>query len=745
VKSSQELIFLAMAMAGSLAAQSSVVAPNANANTAGNAAGALPTMAESIEFQQIVGSGQLPGYSINITGISFRAAPGTGPVNFTIGSLSLYLSTSPNYPNTTGGGKTLMSSTFANNAGPDKTLVFSGSNVTLQDSGCAGPAPCPFDLNIVFTTPFHYTASSGPLLLDFFETNDSATGGSLDQESFSAPGGSVASVVGAPGSATGTFSYQGNIVKLTYTTPAGDPTFSGIVNAASNLPPGFPNAGLAQGSIITIYGNNLGPAALTQPGVIPVPTTVAGTSVSISVAGTTTNAPILYTVASQIGAVVPSNTPVGNGQLTVTYSGNSASTPVTVVQSNFGIVTVNTSGSGPAVITFPNYSPVSATNSAKPGDELVLWGTGLGPLPAGQSDASGAVGGNLPTPIEVFVGGVQATVLYQGRTPTAVGLDQINFIVPPNAPMGCNVGVIVQTSTPATVSNAPTMAIAATDGAPCSDPTQTIPTSSLSLSSATVVFVNLEQNAALSVSGTPPNTMTSTTTTASATAGFLQFSNAQMTSQFSSINAEPSLGSCLTGTVAGPGGGGGPMATFLDGGSTVTLTPPSGPAIAMPSVGTGVYQNMNLTTIPSGMYNFSNGAGGASVGPLNFNFPVASQVIWTNEIAVATAVIDRTQPLTITWSGGDANGFVDITGQTQLGPAAAPTFTTYFDCAAPSSAGTFTIPPAILLSMVPGPSGYGSIQVSTETFPYTSTVSIPGFYGFVDNSAFQELAPVIFK
>src|ERR1700681_4661924 len=137
----------------SVAIGSTFVAPNGNATFAGNASGTFPATPVSLEFQELVGGGQLPLNPVQITGISSRAAPGAGPSNIKIGSLSVSLSTSPNAPNT-GGGGTLMSSTFANNVGSDKTLVFSGSNITWSDSGCTKPGPCPFDINIVFTTPY---------------------------------------------------------------------------------------------------------------------------------------------------------------------------------------------------------------------------------------------------------------------------------------------------------------------------------------------------------------------------------------------------------------------------------------------------------------------------------------------------------------------------------------------------------------------------------------------------------------
>jgi hypothetical protein len=408
---------------------------------------------------------------------------------------------------------------------------------------------------------------------------------------------------------------------------------------------------------------------------------------------------------------------------------------------------VNESGSGAAVVTFTNYSVVSPTNSAKPGDTLVLWGTGLGPLPAGQSDAAGAVGGNIAVPIQVLVGGVSATIQYQGRTPTAVGLDQINFIVPLTAPLGCAVSIIVQTTTPATVSNGPTMSLAATDGATCTDPTQIIPTSYLTKSSVKAAYLNINVNSFLN-GFTGPGNNPSTTTSLQASAGFLQFTQAQLAASSVVTNAEPTLGSCVMGIVVGNGsGGGGPVATYLNAGSSVTLTPPSGPPVILSPQTAGVqivYQNSTLSTAPSGTWGFSN-TGGSDVGPLNFNFPIPAQVTWTNQTSLSTgAAIDHTQPLTITWAGGDSNGYVDIQGEGQIGPSNAPTYTSYFHCSAPTSAGSFSIPPAAMSGIPTGANAFAGLQVSTNAFPLTLP-AISGFDVGVDASSFQTVIPVIFK
>jgi hypothetical protein len=138
-----------------------------------------------------------------------------------------------------------------------------------------------------------------------------------------------------------------------------------------------------------------------------------------------------------------------------------------------GVLTLDSSGQGPAIITYPDYGLVSAAKAANcggpntscgaanPGDTLTLWGTGLGPVSG--DDASGAgLGQNMPNiPLTVWVGGVQAPVSYQGRSGCCVGLDQIVFTVPTSVPTGCAVPLVVQIGTTTnTVSNTVVLPVA---------------------------------------------------------------------------------------------------------------------------------------------------------------------------------------------------------------------------------------------------------------------------------------------
>ncbi len=187
-----------------------IVLPNAETNSPGGLNGTAPSSPVSIVVQALFASNQFPG-AMDITGASFRADPGTGPVDWTFSSTSIYLSTSPNSPSS-------MSTTFANNIGPDNTLVFTGTNVTLSDAGCSGPGVCPFDLGINFTTPFFYNPANGSLLEELVGTGFTGSG-ATDAVSFSGPGGGLARVTatGSTTATTGTLAYGNSITGFTFT------------------------------------------------------------------------------------------------------------------------------------------------------------------------------------------------------------------------------------------------------------------------------------------------------------------------------------------------------------------------------------------------------------------------------------------------------------------------------------------------------------------------------------------------
>src|SRR4051812_1455391 len=92
------------------------------------------------------------------------------------------------------------------------------------------------------------------------------------------------------------------------------PVITSIQNPASNILPGLPNFGIAQGQIFVLYGTGMGPTTLAQATALPLGTTLGNTTVKLTPpGGTAVNAPILYVLDKQIAAVMPSNFPLTSG------------------------------------------------------------------------------------------------------------------------------------------------------------------------------------------------------------------------------------------------------------------------------------------------------------------------------------------------------------------------------------------------------------------------------------------------
>lgn len=302
------------------------------------------------------------------------------------------------------------------------------------------------------------------------------TGGSGTYQSYS---GTFPTLTGTGGiSTTGSFTLSffgaGTVNTSGGGTTVPTPTITNVLNNYSSILPGLPNYGISPGAIFVIYGSNLStqPATPLQSSASPgLPKTLNGTSVSVTVKGTTATPAIYYTSPTQVAAVLPSTTPVGTGTITVTSgTQTSAAAPIQVVQSAFGLDTLLGTGTGPGVVEDANFNVLLPSDSATPGQSIILWGSGIGAdtanddntYPQKQDDLTSALG------LKVYIGGIQANVAYAGRSQYP-GLDQINVTVPNNVALGCGVSVVVTAGTPLITSNVATIPVAASRGA-CSDP-----------------------------------------------------------------------------------------------------------------------------------------------------------------------------------------------------------------------------------------------------------------------------------
>jgi len=458
-----------------------------------------------------------------------------------------------------------------------------------------------------------------------------------------------------------------------------------IVNSASYLAPGLPGSGIAQGSIFTISGTGLGPATGTPaPGVFPLPTTLAGTSVIITASnGAQSMAIILYTSDLQISAILPSTIPLGNAKVTVTFNGQtSAAAAIQVVAGAFGIFTFNQRGFGQAVVSDTAYRANTIVHTFHPGDLAVLWGTGIGPIKS--SDGGAPPAGNIGT-AQVYVGTTTATVQYHGRSGCCAGVDQIVFEVPSGVE-GCYVPVGVHVG--AVTSNIATIAVSSS-GETCSDSILGTDLIAQLAAGKTVSFgyLRLEEGLGGDVAFGTFSQYTP------ATAGLAQY------------GVSPGYCvSCQSGTLACAYG----LSDFspgqIDAGPAISVDG-FGRTVSVTNLGGGTYFGLLNASDGSrylwgGLSYSVSGPGGSDIG----SFSVTQKLNSTAALIASPASgqsVSLKSDLTVQWSGGNPNqqnGYFTIGGVSFADEA--QTQYMEFQCSAPISASQFTVP-AWVLSTLP--------------------------------------------
>jgi uncharacterized protein (TIGR03437 family) len=472
-----------------------------------------------------------------------------------------------------------------------------------------------------------------------------------------------------------------------------------IVNAGSFAPFGTPGGGIARGSVFSIFGSGLGPAS--SPALaFPLSTTLGGVSIAVSAPdGSASVAAIpLFVSPAQINAIMPSNAPLGMVSVVVSFIGRSAPSPVQVVNSSFGIYAISSAGFGPGVLQNYNSQADQPVNSlavsAAPGQVITLWGTGLGPVTFGDNVAP--TPGSLPTPVEVFVGGVAATVAYSGRSPCCAGTDQIVFTVPAGAPAGCWVPVQVRTES-TYVSNAASMAINPSAGAPCSEPAN--PFATKFVSGGKLGWLNLYR---LSVR-TQPTGYTIDTTGDYSSSTFRTETGGPFV--YNPLYSLPPVGACTTTSARGnlfandPTPGVAATGGALDAGAQMNIAglrvSANSQTASYAPVGwnqTGLTASGKSTLKLNPGTVLAQGLGGTTVGIFQANVPIPNPLTWTNRDQLS-ATIDRSQPLTVNFSNVPSGHTVLVMGG-YYSPAL--NATTMFTCTAPGSAASFTVPPYIL-------------------------------------------------
>jgi uncharacterized protein (TIGR03437 family) len=203
----------------------------------------------------------------------------------------------------------------------------------------------------------------------------------------------------------------------------------GVVSAAD-----YAGWGVSPGEIVTIFGDNLGPATLTVAG--PPDGGIAAKSIAeAQVFFDGVPAPVLYVASGQIGVIVPYDVAgESSTRVQVEYRGvRSFPIEVPVLPSVPGIFSLDNTGRGRGAVLNQDGTINSPVNAAVKGSVVSVYATG-----GGQTQPWGVDGRITMTvlpkpllPVLMSVGGVLGEVTYAGAAPGFVaGVMQINVRIP---------------------------------------------------------------------------------------------------------------------------------------------------------------------------------------------------------------------------------------------------------------------------------------------------------------------------
>lgn len=505
----------------------------------------------------------------------------------------------------------------------------------------------------------------------------------------------------------------------------GAQTITSVSNAASYMPPGLTSSGVAQGSMFVIKGTGLGPSAFAVATTFPLPAAIGGASVRVTAGGTSVDCIMYYAGATQIAAILPSSTPAGAATLVVTVNGRtSAAFGFQVVRNALGIFTIPQSGAGEAIATAGN-SFVSPLNAVNPGDIVGFWGTGLGPVTGNEANA--AVQADLASiPIEAYVGGKQAEVLFRGRNGCCSSVDTVYVRIPVGA-SGCATPVMFKIGEAR--SNTATVAIAES-GRTCTPTGPTLDANRLStLLSKPAVGIGVIRLLRQRSVNTPRGL------SGRSDGGSALFH--RVTVPAGGLGLGPAIdipppGSCLISAYPTISTGPAPLfaSTTMNAGASLTLNGPPGQrtfpgrvtqGVLSYTVGFGVSEfftdgpyTVAGTGAPEGTAN--------SVGAFTASVNLPPPLVWTNQKTIVT--VNRSQGVTVNWTGGDPYGFVIVRAGTGSSDNLDASAEVDISCTARASDGTFSIPSSVLLALPATPSmGAGLLSVEGVSF---GAVPAPG-------------------
>jgi uncharacterized protein (TIGR03437 family) len=515
----------------------------------------------------------------------------------------------------------------------------------------------------------------------------------------------------------------------------GQPKIGSIVNTSSYLTPPSDSKGnpignhvIAQGSIFIVFGTSMGPSTAVFPSGLPLPTSLpdtSGTSIAITSGGQKFDAFMFYTSALQVQAILPSNTPIGNATVTLTYNGKtSAPYTISVVESRLGLFTRNSQGYELASLQHgADSSPVMFTKAAHPGEVVVLYGTGLGAISGPDNVAPGSV--QVGSDVIVTIAGQAVKPAYAGRAPQFAGEDQINFTIPANVVTGCYVPLSVTAS--GQVSQDVVLPIAKSGSDVCTHIFGLSASALARLDSGGTVNVGLFQvlRAFVAALGGPVEGAGGLFDDSDANSVFNLYTLIPVA--YGAVTYPAPLNSCVVIDQAITSGGFNLPPFSKIGGKelvadsvTLAINGPGGANANILRQTAGGYLSAFIPAILGpGSWTIS-GMGGVDVGAFSATITMPDDLTWTNAGNFSSV---PQADLTIAWSGGTAPGnpVVTVFGNSTIVNPTDPSKSRAksFYCAAPATAGKLVVPASVrkqLPSAASGETSFGNLGITTGGF-----------------------------
>lgn len=491
-----------------------------------------------------------------------------------------------------------------------------------------------------------------------------------------------------------------------------------VINSASNA--ASYDAELARGSMVVLIGSGLGPSPIQVASSFPLSTSFAGASVQVMVNGVMTEGIMYYASDGQSAFVLDSDTPAGAGMLTLTYNGQtSAPFPVTVVDSKVGFYTLDSSGTGAGVVTFHESVNVpspfaSDTNAINPGDLVILWANGLGPVPFDET--IGAESLDLTdVPLQLFVNGQEVETIYRGRSPVCcTSVDNIFFFWPEPSQAASIPALQAVNSCDSTISaqigdkfsNLITVPSADIGSRTCQEVTDpgggdaASPLDSILTQEQIDGFINAG-NFSFGFVGLTRDTNymrefdgSSVEQIEGGTGVFAEF-NTDIPGALEGIDQFLGTETCTTSVTTSDldiDFFGGVQFNTLNAGPGILVNGPNGQnalsrrSFAGLTAYIGEFPNGFLT---QGTYSLDS-SGGPDVGPFMTTAVISNPLEWTNREQLLTIV--RSNGFTVTWTG-PTSGWVTVSGETSGFNSSTFEFTVKsFSCTAPATQGSINVP-----------------------------------------------------